>query len=130
MIQKFKGFGRQVDRAAWRNRYYIEHPNEFKWQVGETYTIDDTDVTMYNQATVNLYTYTPHIHGNYNFWKLWNTWFLVRYPDGSLLKLKDEPGIWLIKNGQRRAFLSKGAFLSRYDPNKVLIVGRNDLAQY
>ena len=28
-IQKFKGFAIQVDRAAWRQRYYLEHPFEF-----------------------------------------------------------------------------------------------------
>jgi len=130
LIQKFKGFGKQVDRAAWRNRYYIEHPNEFKWQVGETYDIDDVQVTIYNQGTANLYIYTPHIHGNYNFWKIWNHWFSRTYPDGSLLKLDDEPGIWLIKNGQRRPFLTKSAFTSRYDINKVITVSRNDLAQF
>ncbi len=129
-VQLFKGFGTQVDRATWRIRYYYENPEKFNFQVGNLYNIDGQDVLVYNQATANLYNYTPHIHGNYNFWLIWNRWFAKIYPDGSLLKLSNESGIWLIENGKRRPFWSKTALVSRYDQSKIIEVTRNDLQRY
>lgn len=130
IIQKFKGFAKQVDRAAFRNKYYIDHPYEFRHQVGETYMIDNQEVTIYNRATANLYNYTPHIHGNYNFWKLWNRYFSLKYPDGTLIQVDNELGVWLIQHGQKRPFYSKGALLSRYDPNRIVTISKNDLNAY
>lgn len=130
LIQKFKGFAKQIDRAAWRNKYYIDHPWEFRHQPGNTYEIDGETVNIFNQATANLYNYTPHIHGNYNFWKLWNRYFSQMYPDGSLLQVEGELGVWLIQYGEKRPFLSRGAFYSRYDQKDIIIVQKNDLNAY
>ncbi|MEA2064929.1 MAG: hypothetical protein U9O66_01360, partial [Patescibacteria group bacterium] len=92
--------------------------------------------------TAALYTYTPHVYyGNYNFWKLYNDYFeggsqdyLVKdyqkYPDGSLLRKKGEGGIYLIQNGEKRPFLTKSAFMSRYSLNRVLDVASDDLEKY
>ncbi len=129
-VAVYKGFGIQVDRATWRIKYYYENPEKFNFQVGQMYNVDGLDVLIYNQATANLYNYTPHIHGNYNFWLIWNRWFAKIYPDGSLLQQEDEPGVWLIQNGKRRPFWSKTALTSRYDENKIINVSRNDLQRY
>jgi hypothetical protein len=40
-----------------------------------TATIDGTTVTMENDATASLYTYTPHFHGNQNFDTIYGNWF-------------------------------------------------------
>jgi len=129
-IQKFKGFANQVDYAAGANDYYFANAGKFKFQPGNVYEIDGQTVNIFNQATANLYIYTPHIHGNYNFWKLWNRYFSQRYPDGSLLQVDGELGVWLIEYGQKRPFHSKGALLSRYDPNNIIIVDKNALNAY
>ncbi|MEX0881678.1 MAG: hypothetical protein WDZ34_02300, partial [Candidatus Saccharimonadales bacterium] len=39
------------------------------------YTIDTTAVTMMTGATASLYYYTPHIHGNQNFFNIFVSWF-------------------------------------------------------
>ncbi len=129
-VQRFKGFGMQVDRATWRIRYYTEHPEEFNFHVGQLYSIDGQDVLIYNQATANLYIYTPHLHGNYNFWLIWNRWFSKIYPDGTLVRQEGQDGVWLIDNGTRRPFWSKVALLSRYDSTNIIEVSRNDLLRY
>ena len=129
-LQLFKGFGNQVDRATWRIRYYYDNPEKFNFHVGQLYSIDGRDVMIFNQATANLYNYTPHLHGNENFWKIWNRWFAKIYPDGTLVKQEGKAGVWLLENGKRRPFWSKTALLSRYDETKVIEISRNDLQRY
>lgn len=129
-VQLFKGFGTQVDRAAWRLRYYLTNPDEFHFQVGEPFDIDGTLVIPENYATVGLYNYTPHIHGNQNFFKIWNRWFQKIYPDGTLVKADGEQGVWLIQDQTRRPFWSKVALQSRYDTDNIITISRNDLLRY
>lgn len=130
MLQKFKGFAIQVDQAAWRNRYYLTHPKEFKIQVGEPILIDNTVVTPFNQATANLYIYTPHLHGNQNFWTLWHTYFSTLYPDGSLLQEENTDNVWLLTDGRLRLVNSKAALFSDYDPKKIITVTTNTILGY
>ena len=91
-------------------------------------------VTPVNQATAALYNYTPHVfNGNYNVYKLYQRYFptqSARYPDGSLLQVKGEAGVWLIQNGQKRPFTSKSALASRYNLNKIITVDQLELASY
>ncbi|OGY42399.1 MAG: hypothetical protein A2Y82_04615 [Candidatus Buchananbacteria bacterium RBG_13_36_9] len=129
-LAMFKGFGVQVDRATRRIKYYSDNPSEFNFKVGNLYSVDGRDVLIYNQATANLFNYTPHIHGNFNFWNIWYRWFAKIYPDGTLLKQMGQAGIWLIENGQRRPFWSKTALVSRYDESKIIEVTKNDLERY
>lgn len=129
-IQKYKGFVNQINSAAARLRYYFDNPGQFRHQVGQTHTIDGFSVTIKNQATANLYNYTPHLHGNQNFSKFWNQWFVKNYPDGTLLQVDGQAGIWLIENGKRRPFLNKSAFLSNYDSDKVIKATTTDLEKY
>ncbi|MEK7159543.1 MAG: hypothetical protein AAB766_03545 [Patescibacteria group bacterium] len=127
----FKGFGSQVDRLAGVQRWYEEHAND-AWlkQKNQSYIIDGQTVFISNQATANLYNYTPHILGNYNFWKIWNEWFSQKYPDGTLLQAEGEKGVWLVENGLRRPFMSKGALVSRYNINNVVIISKVELEKY
>lgn len=126
-----KGFGTQVDRGAGIQRWYLDRANN-GWlkKAGETYNIDGHQVTMENQATANLYNYTPHIHGNYNFWKIWNSWFSQKFPDGTLLQAVGEPGVWLLEDGLRRPFNSRSALMSRYGMGGIISVSTNELEKY
>ncbi len=130
-LQQYKGFAKQVDRAAWRTRYFFEHLNEFTYGYGATYTVNDQEIFIKNRATAVLYNYTPHISGNRLFWKIFETWFRpLTHPDGSLLQGYEEPGIWLIDRGQRHAFKSKAALTSRYSIGNVIQVDPESLNQY
>ena len=130
-LQKYKGFYNQVMYAAQRNRFYIENSDKtWLFQAGKSYSVDVRIVTPYNQATACLYSYTPHINGNYNFWKIWNKWFTRKYPNGSILKEVESSGVWLIKENKRWPFITWTAFASRYDPRDIIEVNYSDLAKY
>ncbi|MFH1456915.1 MAG: hypothetical protein ABIF17_02240 [Patescibacteria group bacterium] len=130
---KYKGTANQIDWGAGAIRYYLDHPGEFKYQTGQSYDIDGEYVTITNDATRALYIYTPHIHGNEVFYNIWSSWFATEngdYPDGSLLQSAVDGGIWLIQNGQKRAFQNKSTFVSRYSFDKVLSVDPTKLNKY
>lgn len=137
---RWKGFGKQVNSAALQFIDYLENPNYYTYKTGITYTFTNpystteqktTIVTPENKATAGLYNYTPHVYnGNYNFYKIWQRYFSRTYPNGSLLQAGGEPGVWLIQNGKKRPFLSKGALTSRFDLNKIIIVNKGDLDIY
>jgi hypothetical protein len=129
-VAMFKGFGVQVDRATWRIRYYYDHPDEFNFKQGKVCTIDGQIVIPDNQSTANLYNYTPHLLGNFNFWNIWNRWFAKTFPDGTLIRQSDDSQVWLISNGKRRLFLSKTALVTRYPLSKIISVSKNDLQRY
>lgn len=131
-LQKNRGFGKQVDSAAGIMRWYynnvyispiIKKPNSL-------YSIDNTAITPMNLATAFLYTYTPHIHGNKNFWRLWQTWFEQLYPDGTLVKTSDSTTVYLIADGQKRPFANETALITRFDPTMILAVSPSQLARY
>ncbi len=136
IIQKFKGFGKQVHYAAKRiYESYLQDLNSRGYTEtgvgpGRVVMIDDQMVIPVNKATSVLYTYTPHLHGNKNFVKIWNRWFDARYVGGSLLQDKTTGGIWLIQSGTRRPITSRAAFHSRFNPQNVVQVGPSTLEQY
>jgi len=135
-IQRFKGFGKQINSAALQFYDYVTNPRDYGFKVGETYNISNTNkpntiVRPENNATAGLYNYTPHVYnGNYNFFKLWNKYFTFSYTNGTLMQIKGEVGVWLIQDGVRRPFLTKGALTSRFDPNKIVQVNKSDLEKY
>ncbi len=139
-LEYWRGFGKQINSAALQFKDYIVSPGLYKYRAGETYTFtnpygtisnEPMSVTPANQATAALYNYTPHVYnGNYNFYKLWQRYFVINYPDGSLLQAEGEAGVWLIKNGKRRAFTSRGALTSRYDVSRIIMVNRSDIDKY
>ncbi|MFH1145746.1 MAG: hypothetical protein V1707_02170 [bacterium] len=147
-IQKYKGFYNQVERAAWRHRYYLAYPRQFYFQVGNTYEIDGIAVTIENEATAALYNYTPHIKGNNLFWQLWNKYFSSPLPTGTIVQVKEEPktisapslpeglvaeatdkSLWLIQDGKRRKINSPGVLLS-HSLAKPVAVSSEELVKY
>ncbi|OGF24103.1 hypothetical protein A3H66_01030 [Candidatus Falkowbacteria bacterium RIFCSPLOWO2_02_FULL_45_21] len=137
---RWQGFGKQVNSAALQFADYLDRPTFYTYKTGQTYvftnpygTINQNPVTVTpaNQATAALYNYTPHVYnGNYNFYKIWRRYFTRVYPDGSLLQVDGEPGVWLIQAGVKRPFVSRGALLSRFDPKKIIKVNKSDLDSY
>lgn len=133
---RWKGFGKQVNSAALQFYDYIANPNHYTYKAGGTYTVTNTNkpsmvITPVNQATAALYNYTPHVYnGNYNFHKLWLRYFTFSYTNNTLLQAKGEPGVWLIENGKKRAFLTRGALTSRFDQKKIVLVNKSDLDRY
>ncbi len=117
-----KGLYNQIYYAAKQYRNYIDNAKSWRSKmVGGTYTICDTykssncqQVTLQNQGTVNLYLYTPYIHGNQLFYNIYSSWFSKVYPDGTLLRVGTSGGIWLIQDGMRWAFQNRAAFITRY----------------
>lgn len=130
-IQKYKGFYNQVTNAAKRNRFYIDNKTTpWFFQVQNYYNIDGESVSPINQATANLYNYTPHINGNYNFWKIWQKWFAKKYPNGSIVKENGSSTIWLIEDDKKRPFITWTSFISRYKKSDIINANHSDLTQY
>jgi hypothetical protein len=156
----YKGFGKQVNSASLQFLAYMKEPENYGFKVGQTYiakdkysglksvakAINDGDyntitssagyvsVTPENLATAALYNYTPHVYnGNYNTYKLWNTYFpqVSRlYPDGSIIKAEGDAKVWLISGGTKRPFANWSAFASRFRPEQIVTVTSADLENY
>jgi hypothetical protein len=137
---RWQGFWKQVNSASLQFRDYMDNPQLYTYRAGNTYTFtnpygtisnEKMAVTPANQATAALYNYTPHVYnGNYNFFKIWQRYFTKSYPNGSLLQAAGEPGVWLIQNGEKRPFTTRGALTTRFDENKIVQVNRSDLDKY
>lgn len=138
LVAKYGGFGSQVYYAAdrIRNTYLADLEKYGRTHTGTgpgiTKKIDKKyKVTPANNATAALYSYTPHIAGNKNFFLLWNRWFSnLDYPDGSLLQDEATGGVYLIQNGVKRPLASRAVLVSRFDDEKIIRVGRRLLEKY
>lgn len=131
-LGKYKGFGKQVDSAAGIMRWYYDHAGEEQWikKPNVNYTIDNTTITPANQATAFLYTYTPHLHGNENFFKLWHDWFQQVYPNGTLLKSTTSSTVYVVQDGQKRPIKSMAVLASRFNPKLLVTAPEDEVNQY
>ncbi|MDQ7814862.1 MAG: hypothetical protein RDU25_03620 [Patescibacteria group bacterium] len=135
-IQDFKGFASQLEWAA------KQHREKYLFQIlmkgrtiagkapGQAIPIDGMIVTPVNNATVMLYSYTPHIHGNLNLWRIWHRWFSLTFPDGSVVRGKPSGTTYLIRLGQKRPFASPVVMASMVDENKIIETSDTELAAY
>lgn len=128
--ERWRGIHKQINSAAEQFRYYYEHIEEYNYRPGKTSIIDGRSVNPKNVVTAALYNYTPHLHGNKLFQAIWLRYFSTLLPDGTLVQVSGEPGIWLLKNGVRHAFTSQLALVSRYNPNLVVPIAKTDLENY
>lgn len=135
-LQSFRGFANQVYRAAERIR--MNYLSDL-FSNGSTLTgigpgrpvaIDGVSVIPENNATSVLYTYTPHLHGNANFVRIWRRWFTGDYPTGTVLQDQDTGSIWLIQGGKRRAIRSFAALASRFSGRSPIRVPASVLESY
>lgn len=129
---KNRGFGKQVDAAAGIMRWYYDNINTspFIKKPNNEYIIDKTPVHPLTMATAFLYTYTPHLQGNQNFWKLWQNWFEQVYPDGTLLKSFNSSTVYMIDNGKKRPFANYSSLISRHNPKLIISVVDSEIARY
>jgi hypothetical protein len=97
---KYFGFFNQVYSAAWQFREYTLHPTDWRYHIGKVAiqyspnsTCGSTVVSVHNQATADLYNYTPYqpnpytvanprgavqpcsTYGNLNFSRIYTSWF-------------------------------------------------------
>src|SRR5450631_551819 len=118
---KYNGFFNQVYSAAHQFRYYAKNPLGYAHRAGMVNNVrynpnagcGTSPVFIQNQATVNLYNYTPYqpnaaalaagygtgnscsTYGNRNFWNYFTDWFgptTQRAPVGSLDAATGAPG--------------------------------------
>ncbi|MBI5370237.1 hypothetical protein HZA85_03555 [Candidatus Uhrbacteria bacterium] len=135
-LLKFKGFGKQVYYAAQRIREAFLADLETRGYTetgvgpGREAIIDQTLVVPVNHATAVLYSYTPHLHGNANFARIWQRWFNSTFLSGALLQDQGTGGIWLIQNSKRRPITSRTAFFSRFNPDQVISTSSQTINQY
>lgn len=135
-IQRWEGFGKQVNSAAAQFREgYLADLEAYGYTSagygpGITSQIDDILVTPTNNATAALYSYTPHLHGNENFARIWYEYFAQEYPSGSLLQAAGEEGVWLVQHDTIRPITSYAALVSRYNPDNIIQVDASTLSQY
>ena len=128
-ITKYKGFAKQLDSMAQQYRFGYLADLESKGTtstnlgVGRTAMIDSVAVIPQNNATAAMYTYTPHLEGNRNFWNIWRDWFgTVSYPTGTILKDATTNEYWRIKAGRRQFIPSLSVLASIGDPNLTIVV--------
>lgn len=135
-IQAFKGFANQIEYAAkqHRERYLFQLLGKGTtisgYAPGRLSIVNGLEIRPANNATAMLYTYTPHIHGNLNLWRIWRRWFSLSFPDGTVAQGKSSKEIYLIRFGQKRLFKSKLAAASIIDPAKIVQVEDSQLTAY
>jgi hypothetical protein len=104
----YYGFYNQVSHAAAQFRNYTNNPNSFNYTVGlntikwnPNAACGTAQVNIYNQATADLYDYTPYVpnaaalsnlygtgdgcssYGNRNFWRYYTDWFGSTWGDAN-----------------------------------------------
>lgn len=124
---KYLGLFKQINSAAAQFRSYFDDADDYKIKPGKSTVIEGQTIVPQNQATANMYTYTPHILGNKNFWKIWNDWFKTSFPDGLLLRAKDSTSVWLTEKNTRREIKSKTVLISRFNANNIINVDQQTL---
>ncbi|MFZ2804216.1 MAG: hypothetical protein WA001_03260 [Patescibacteria group bacterium] len=135
-IQDYKGFASQLEWSAkqFREKYMLQLLGGGTTKAGDAQgkpvTIDGEVITPTNLATAMLYSYTPHLSGNLNLWRIWQRWFSLSYPDGTVVQGEPSGSIYLIRLGQKRQFSSPIVMETMVDPNKIIKVSDTNLAAY
>jgi len=135
-IQEYKGFASQIEWAAkqHREKYLLQILGNGKTKAGKApgkaMNVDGEIVTPVNNATAMLYSYTPHLHGNLNLWRIWRRWFSMVYPDGTLVRGNPSGKTYLIRIGQKRPFASRMVLESLADTAKIVDISDTELSAY
>lgn len=123
----YSGFFYQVYYAARQFQVYTQNPTSWNYRAGNTNQIlyspnaacGRGPVYIVNQATANLYIYTPYqpngaalanlygtgdacsSYGNRNFWRIYSDWFGSPTDASSLFRTVSNPAVYLISGGVR-----------------------------
>jgi hypothetical protein len=135
-IARWKGFGKQINSAGmqFRDGYLTDialwGKTQGKYGPDVAIKIDGTTVIPENAATAALYAYTPHLHGNQNFSRIWDRWFSLEYPSGTLAQAAGSPDVYLLQYGEKRHIENWSAFITRFDPRLIIQVSPSTLDNY
>ncbi len=136
-VSRFRGFAKQVDSMAQQFRLGYLDDLDNKGQTvtgirpGQATIIDGQTVVPQNDATASLYTYTPHIEGNENFWKIWQDWFdRTIHPSGTVLQDIEDQSLWIIQAGKRRFVPSIAVLASYTNPESVIPADTESILAY
>lgn len=140
--EKHRGFYNQVEATAETQDIYRQRSSQFGFRVGvTTKSFDGLEVTPQNQATANLYIYTPYVGyspelgvtkpygGNRLLWRIWQRYFTKqKFLDGQTIT--DGSNYWLVQNNTKRKFASTEIFTADYNPSVAIKATATDLAAY
>lgn len=135
-LQEFKGFASQLEWAAkqHREKYLPQLLSQGRTISGlaphAPAIIDGQLLIPANQATVMLYSYTPHVAGNLNLWRIWQRWFGLSLLDGSIVQDTVSKRTYLIRYGKRRWLKTPAVVASLTDPGKIQAITEERLATY
>ena len=137
----YYGFFNQVYNAARQFKVYALYPTRYGYQAGRVNSIlfnpdtscGSSSVSIVNQATAGLYTYTPYqpnaaalnnlygtgdgcsAYGNRNFWRTFSDWFGDTQTGSYLLRTASDSTVFLV-SGQNRYAVADLATLSALAP--------------
>ena len=140
--EKYRGFYNQVEASAETQEIYNQKASQFSFRIGITTTsFDGFNVTPQNQATANLYIYTPYVGyspelgvmqsygGNRLFWRIWHRYFTdQKFLDGQIITFNGN--YYLIEKNTKRKFASAEIFLADHPSNETINVSSKDIAAY
>ncbi|RJR30807.1 hypothetical protein C4569_04000 [Candidatus Parcubacteria bacterium] len=139
---KYKGFFNQVESAAIVQNIYKAKASGYSFQVNKTTkTYDGYYLKPKNQATANLFIYTPYVGyspelgvldpfgGNRLFWRIWNRYFTKKYfPDG--LAIKNNGNYYLIEKNKARKFSSREIYLTYFEEDEAYFISDDAFKYY
>ena len=140
--EKHQGLVNQLEATAETQKIYQQRAAEFGFRVGvATKSFDGFEVVPENQATANLFIYTPYVGyspelgitqpygGNRLFWRVWQQYFSnQKYLDGQVIT--DGTNYWFIDANKKRKFASAAIFNTDYQSSAAIRVTAKDLAAY
>lgn len=135
-LQDFRGLTNQLEWAAKQHRQgYLQQILARGTTIsgkaaGKPVFISGQIIVPANNATAMLYTYTPHVHGNYNLWRIWQRWFALRFPEGTIVRGETTGQIFLLKQGERRPIKTLAIAASLVDTRKIVTTEDSRLTGY
>lgn len=144
----YAGFFKQMYYGANRLKVYTANPTSFNYRAGRNNTIyyhpdlsrcGSSNVYIQNQATANLYIYTPYrpnqaalnnlygegdscsSYGNRNFWRMFNDWF--GSTEGSyLLRTSTNATVYLVTQDSKYPIADQATLAALYPMGTVKYV--------
>lgn len=145
---KYKGFFDQVESTAITQNIYFDKARQFSFQKDTlAKTNDGYMVSPKNQATANLYIYTPYVGyapdygytniesgvgrfgANYLFWQIWTRYFSDKKIPNNFL-MKNGQNYWRVESGKKRKFASSDIYLKDNKDEDAIFVTPKILVAY
>lgn len=150
---QYYGFYNQVYKGAWQFAEYAAEPDYWRYHPGNVSiqwnpnpACGSTVVNIQNQATANLYNYTPYqpnaaalnnlygtgdscsAYGNRNFWVTFNNWFGSTQFGGNMFRTAADPNVYVVSGNVKHLVSSMALLSTLYPLGPVGIVDPSFLA--